>query len=58
MARSKQERIKFGALGFNIPYLFTESDLIICQTQCKMFISEFDVIPFEALRYTCGIPRS
>jgi len=49
-----QERIKFGALGFNIPYLFTESDLIICQTQCKMFISEFDVIPFEALRYTCG----
>ena len=49
-----QERIKFGALGFNIPYQFTESDLIICQTQVKMFTQEFDHIPFEALRYTAG----
>ena len=30
---SLQERIKYGALGFNIPYSFTESDYLICQTQ-------------------------
>jgi dynein heavy chain len=32
---SLQERIKYGALGFNIPYSFTESDYLICQTQVK-----------------------
>ena len=51
---SLQERIKYGALGFNIPYSFTESDYLICQTQVKMFLEEFDEIPWEALRYTAG----
>ena len=51
---SLQERIKYGALGFNIPYSFTESDYLICQTQVKMFLDEFDEIPWEALRYTAG----
>ena len=39
-----QERIKYGALGFNIPYSFTESDYLICQTQVKMFLEEFDEV--------------
>jgi len=51
---SLQERVKFGPLGFNIPYSFTESDYLICQTQVKMFLDEFDEIPWEALRYTAG----
>jgi dynein heavy chain len=51
---SLQERIKYGALGFNIPYSFTESDYLISQTQVKMFLDEFDEIPWEALRYTAG----
>ena len=106
---SLQERIKYGALGFNIPYSFTESDYLICQTQVtmllytyiclytyirtyislfvntltsavvtvqvpintnfshtcihtyttsktqvKMFLEEFDEVPWEALRYTAG----
>ena len=33
---SLQERIKYGALGFNIPYSFTESDYLICQTQVML----------------------
>ena len=52
---SLQERIKYGALGFNIQYSFTESDYLICQTQVKMFLEEFDDIPWEALRHTAGL---
>jgi dynein heavy chain len=51
---SLQERGKFGALGFNIPYAFTESDYLICQTQARMFLEEFEEVPWEALRYTAG----
>ena len=41
------ERRKFGALGFNIPYEFTDGDLRICISQVSMFLEEYQDIPFK-----------
>ncbi|KAJ3275318.1 Dynein heavy chain 1, axonemal [Terramyces sp. JEL0728] len=49
-----QERRKFGALGWNIPYEFTDGDLQICIRQLKMFLEEYDESPFKVLKYTVG----
>jgi dynein heavy chain len=48
------ERRKFGALGFNIPYEFTDGDLRICISQLNMFLDEYSDIPFKVLKYTAG----
>ena len=44
------ERRKFGALGFNIPYEFTDGDLRICISQLSMFLDEYEQIPFKVYR--------
>lgn len=43
------ERRKFGPLGFNIPYEFTDGDLAICISQLYMFIMEYNELPFEVI---------
>ncbi|CAL1534963.1 unnamed protein product, partial [Lymnaea stagnalis] len=46
------ERRKFGALGFNIPYEFTDGDLKICVDQLNMFLLEYNDVPFKVTQYS------
>ncbi|KAJ7552868.1 hypothetical protein O6H91_06G073600 [Diphasiastrum complanatum] len=49
-----QERRKFGPLGWNIRYEFTDGDLSVCQTQVRMFLNEYEEIPYKVIRFLCG----
>ncbi|CAM9775317.1 unnamed protein product [Chrysoparadoxa australica] len=44
------ERKKFGALGWNVPYEFNETDLDICIKQLEMYVDKYDIIPYKVLR--------
>ena len=48
------ERRKFGPLGFNIRYGYTQSDLQICMTQLALFLEDYEAPPYKVLVYTAG----
>ncbi|PIK36647.1 putative dynein heavy chain 6, axonemal [Apostichopus japonicus] len=48
------ERKKYGALGFNIPYEFSASDLEVSIQVLHMLMTTHNTTPWEALRYLTG----
>lgn len=49
-----QERRKFGPLGWNIVYKFSDSDLETALSVLKSFLSAHEDIPWDALHYVTG----
>jgi dynein heavy chain len=45
------ERRKFGAIGWNVMYGFSEQDRDISRRQLRQFLDEFSEIPWAALQY-------
>ena len=48
------ERRKFGALGWNIPYEWMNSDLKTGMMQLKMYLEEQPTVPYETLNSVVG----
>ena len=46
-----QDRRKFGPLGWNIRYDFTDGDLMVSLTQMKQYLDEYAEIPYRVLRF-------
>lgn len=44
-----QDRRKFGPIGWNIAYAFTNEDLMVSRRQLKIFIEEYEIVPFKVL---------
>merc|ERR1711871_1582844 len=49
-----QERRKFGPLGWNILYAFSDMDLQCCIEQIHDFIDEYEDIPYKVMLILCG----
>ena len=45
------ERRKFDSLGWNIPYSFTQSDFKTSSLILSLYLSSYQEIPWNALRY-------
>lgn len=49
-----QERRTYGAIGWNIPYAFDDSDLQISLKQIRIFVTDYEQVPYQALQYLVG----
>lgn len=49
-----QERRTYGAIGWNIPYAFDDSDLQISLKQIRIFVLDYEQVPYQALQYLVG----
>ena len=46
-----QDRRKFGPIGWNIPYAFTNEDLMVSRKQLKIFVEDYNDVPYKVLNY-------
>jgi dynein heavy chain, axonemal len=46
-----QDRRKFGPIGWNIAYEFTNEDLMVCRKQLRMLLDEYEDIPYKVLNF-------
>ena len=48
-----QDRRKFGALGWNIRYDFTDGDLMVSLAQVQEYLDKYEEIPFRVRHQPC-----
>jgi dynein heavy chain len=49
------ERRKFGAIGWNIPYGWMNSDLETCRMQLKMYLDQQPTVPYDTLSFLIAV---
>lgn len=49
------ERKKFGAIGWNIPYGWMNSDLATCRQQLMMYLDQQPDIPYDTLNFLIAV---
>lgn len=46
-----QDRRKFGAIGWNIPYAFMNEEFYVCKIQLKSFLDNYEEVPYKVLNF-------